>query len=77
VIGDGTQLWAQPASTGNNTADPDPPYYTSPETDGHTWTPYRPDLPFPENGPLAFAFDAANKIVYSSNWLAGVWRYKV
>jgi hypothetical protein len=76
IVGDGTRLWGQPASTGGNPADPLPPIFTSPETDGMTWTPYRPDLVFPENGPMAMAFDAANGIVYSSNWMAGVWRYK-
>ena len=77
VIGDGTNLWSQPANTGFATANPQPPYYTSPVSDGTTWSPYHANETFPENGPMSMAFDPANGIIYSSNWRAGVWRLKI
>jgi photosystem II stability/assembly factor-like uncharacterized protein len=76
IMGDGTTMWAQSANTGGNTSDPDPPYYSSPESDGVNWSPYNANLTFPDNGPMSMVFDSVNGIIYSSNWLAGVWRLK-
>jgi len=71
VIGDGTYIYIQTANTSHNTTDPQP-YYYSLETDGLTWTPYNTQT-F-NDGPGWMAFDSTNKIVYSSNWGAGLWR---
>jgi zinc transporter ZupT/photosystem II stability/assembly factor-like uncharacterized protein len=77
VIGDGTQLWAQAANAPTSTVTPQPPYFTSLEADGTAWSPYRPGDTAPKDGPLSMVFDPVNRILYSSNWLAGVWRLKL
>jgi photosystem II stability/assembly factor-like uncharacterized protein len=74
VIGDGTNLYAQEANTGGNSAGPQP-YVTSLESDGVTWKAFNSQT-FTD-GPFDMAFDATNRIVYSSNWRAGVWALKV
>ena len=71
IIGDGTYLYAQSANTGASTTGPHP-YYYSLETDGTMWQPYS-DQTFAD-GPVSMAFDARNRILYSSNWCAGLWR---
>jgi hypothetical protein len=48
---------------------------TSAETDGVTWTTYNSQT-FAD-GPYRMAFDATNRIIYSSNWNSGVWALKV
>jgi hypothetical protein len=78
VISDGTTMYVQSANTGGNTLDPDPPFYTSPESDGTVWTRQNGGAqPFPENGPFYAVYDPGSRMIMSSNWLAGVWRYKV
>ena len=77
IVSDGARMYIQSGNTGGNTLDPDPPFYTSPENDGVTWTPQNGGAaPFPENGPFYAVFDPTSGIIMSSNWLAGVWRYK-
>ena len=71
VIGDGTYIYVQTANTSHNTTGVQP-YYYSLETDGLTWRQYNTQT-F-NDGPGWMAFDATNKIVYSSNWGAGLWR---
>lgn len=70
VVGDGTVLYAQPANTG--AAQQKNTYFTSAETDGLTWVAFNQQQ-FTD-GPMAMVFDAQNRVVYSSNWGAGVWR---
>jgi hypothetical protein len=77
IVGDGEFLYAQPANTGLNTIDPDPPYYISAETDGVNWVPYNGGEQVFANGPMAMAFDPVNRVIYSSNWGAGVWRLQL
>ena len=71
VFGDGTLLYSAPA-LGNN------PYFTSPETDGTTWTPYQGGAQKWNNGgPFEITFDSANGILYSSNWEMGAMAMKL
>jgi len=72
IIGDGVDLYAQPANTG--TANHMGGYLFSPESDGTTWTPYD-DQTFLD-GPMAMVYDPVTGLVYSSNWCGGVWRLK-
>ena len=76
IIGDGTYLYAQRANTGYATTAP-APYVTSLETDGVTWTPFNGGAQLFSDGPINMVFDPVNRIVYSSNWRAGVWRLKL
>ncbi|HXX92029.1 MAG TPA: FecR domain-containing protein, partial [Planctomycetota bacterium] len=71
IVGDGIYLYAQPANTGGASGPPSP-YYVSPETDGLSWSPYNAQT-F-SDGPMSLVADRAGRIVYSSNWRAGVWR---
>jgi hypothetical protein len=71
VFGDGTLLYSAPA-LGDN------PYFTSPETDGTKWTPYLGGAQKWHNGgPFEIAFDATNRILYSSNWEMGAMAMKL
>jgi photosystem II stability/assembly factor-like uncharacterized protein len=75
IIGDGTRLYAQTANTGYNSTGTNGGggvYWTSLETDGLTWTQYNSQT-F-KDGPFFMAFDPVHKLVYSSNWDAGLWR---
>jgi hypothetical protein len=74
IIGDGNMLYTQLANTGSHGGAP-ASYVTSPETDGTTWTAQNGQT-F-SDGPYRMAFDPVNKIIYSSNWNAGVWALKV
>jgi hypothetical protein len=74
IIGDGNKLYTNEGNTGGQTG-PATPYFTSDETDGTTWTAQNGQT-F-SDGPYRMAFDPVNKIVYSSNWNAGVWALKV
>jgi hypothetical protein len=74
VIGDGTYLYIQPANTGLASSGAHT-YYYSLESDGTSWQPYNGQT-FPD-GPMAMVFDAQNRIIYSSNWCAGVWKLTV
>lgn len=74
VIGDGNFLYTQSGNTGTATVGTKK-YYTSPENDGVNWTTYNTQT-FTD-GPYRMAFDATNRIIYSSNWGAGIWALKV
>ena len=74
VIGDGTFLYAIPANAPMNGSGKSS-YYVSLETDGQSWVKYN-DQTF-ESGAMHFAFDAANGVIFSSNWSAGLWRLKL
>ena len=76
IIGDGTTMYAQRANTGFASTGP-APYVTSPETDGTTWTPFNGGAQLFSDGPINMVFDPVNRIIYSSNWRAGVWRLKL
>jgi len=68
-------LYAQEANTGANSYGKGMPYITSPETDGITWTDSGTQT-F-SDGPFDLELDATNRILYSSNWRAGVWAMKL
>jgi hypothetical protein len=71
VAGDGKNLFTMP--------DGYPPpsgFWTSPESDGVNWKAYS-DTTKPERGPIAMHFDPINRILYSSNWDAGLWALKL
>lgn len=53
------------------------PFYTSPETDGLTWTPYQGGAQTFNNGPAYVAFDKVNRILYAPMWNVGLWALKV
>lgn len=76
VIGDGNVLYGQPANTGWNTTTPQP-YFSSPESDGVTWTAYQGGAQTFRDGPNVMRFDSVNRILYSANWRAGLWALKV
>ena len=77
IIGDGRRLYALAANTGGNTVDPDPSFSISAETDGQSWQPYNGGRQTFTDGPMSMAYDARNKVLYSSSWGAGVWRLDV
>ena len=80
VMGDGTTLFTQLSFTGDNGGRDPQPYMTSPETDGVNWKAYDPLGKGPQtftDGPFVMRFDAANRILYSANWDAGLWALKV
>ena len=74
IVGDGRLMCTATANTGRSTTGP-VHYYCSPETSGTVWTPYNTQT-F-ANGPMSMIFDAKNGVIYSSNWLAGVWKLVV
>jgi hypothetical protein len=80
TIGDGTTLfasydaaltpWVPPGSN---------PYYTSPETDGFTWTQVPWPVPpgqFTQGSGAGMAIDPINHLLYSSNGTVGLWRIR-
>jgi hypothetical protein len=80
VVGDGKQLYTQVSFTGDNGGKGLQPYYVSPESDGLTWSEYDPHGTGAQtfiDGPFVMRFDAANGILYSANWDAGLWALKV
>ena len=71
--GDGNFLYTAPAY-----AQGMQPFFTSPETDGLTWTAYKGGAQkFDGSGPYEMAFDSVNGILYASMWFQGVWALKV
>jgi photosystem II stability/assembly factor-like uncharacterized protein len=46
-------------------------YWTSPVSDGVNWTAYHPDTLF-RDGPIVMRYDEVNHVVYSANWIAGL-----
>ena len=71
LVGDGSFIYTATANTGTSSVGPVRYYYTS-ELDGTNWKPYNSQT-F-SDGPMNMTFDAQNKIVFSSNWNAGVWK---
>ena len=70
VYGDGNLLYTHQAYAG-----PVDPFYSSPETDGMTWTPMGgPKL---DQGPFEMVFDSTNRIMYAASWGAGILALKV
>jgi hypothetical protein len=72
IFGDGNFLYAHQAYGGGSDS-----FYTSPESDGQTWTAYQGGTQKFGNGPFEMAFDSANGILYSSNWGEGILALKV
>jgi photosystem II stability/assembly factor-like uncharacterized protein len=73
VWGDGNVLYTAPAY-----AQGMQPFFTSPETDGLTWTAYKGGTQkFDGSGPYEMAYDSVNGILYASVWFQGVWALKV
>ena len=71
IVGDGTYIYTASSNTGKSTIGPVQYYYAS-ESDGTNWKPYNSQS-F-SDGPLSMVFDAQNRVVFSSNWNAGVWK---
>jgi hypothetical protein len=71
VFGTGHTLYTSPAYTGSNGGSP-LPFYSSPESDGLTWAQYQSGAQQYSDGPYVMRYDAANGILYSANWGAGV-----
>jgi hypothetical protein len=68
MIGDGKRLFgAERDSTSDRQ-----PYFTSPESDGLTWTTFA--TPLTAHGALYFAYDPDHHLLYSANTGAGLWR---
>jgi hypothetical protein len=76
VQGDGTNLYTMKsyASSGSMYNDP---YLTSKESDGLTWTAYQGGAQKFGLGPFTMHFDKVNRIMYSANWVVGLWALKV
>jgi hypothetical protein len=82
VIGDGNFLYTSKSCPCNGDPDAAPgefadPYLVSPERDGLNWTKYEGGAQKFLNGPYTMAFDPIHRIIYSANWVAGVWALKV
>jgi len=67
IIGDGERLYTAPVFG--------PSYIVAPEGDGLNWGPLT-NQTF-SAGPFDMSFDAHNRIVYASNWGAGLWAMKL
>ncbi|MEJ0099077.1 MAG: hypothetical protein WDO12_04765 [Pseudomonadota bacterium] len=76
VVGDGTTLYTQIANTGGNGGSPQP-YMSAPEAGGGPWASYQGGAQTFTDGPFTMGYDAANGIMYSANWKAGIWALKV
>lgn len=69
IIGDGKTLYTAGSGT-------DRPFFSSPESDGETWTAYRGGAQTFSTQPFEMAYDSTNGIVYSSSW-GGLYAMKV
>jgi photosystem II stability/assembly factor-like uncharacterized protein len=69
VFGDGELLYTAPGFGPTS-------YFTSPEGEGTTWTPFNTTQQF-SAGPFEMALDRANGILYSANWGEGLWALKL
>ena len=74
LFGDGRLLYSHTGYVGTGATWP---FYTAPESDGATWTPYRGGAQSFSDGPFEMAFDAGRRILYSSNWGNGLLALKV
>ena len=70
ICGDGENLYTG-CTNGKN------PFFTSPETDGTAWKPYRDGAQKFSAEPFEMWFDAANRIMYSANWGEGLLALKI
>jgi photosystem II stability/assembly factor-like uncharacterized protein len=77
VYGDGDTLYTQLSYTGSNAGQGPQPYMTAPEATGGPWTPYQKGAQKFSDGPFMMRYDAVNQIMYSANWLGGLWALKV
>lgn len=77
VWGDGTTLYTQLAYTGTNSGQGAQPFYSSPESDGLTWTKFNGGTQTFMDGPYQMRFDPVHRIMYSANWASGLWALKV
>jgi hypothetical protein len=68
AAGDGTQLFGGQRYLNGSSQ----PYFTSPESDGATWTPLA--SPSMTAGVVFVAYDAKHHVLYSANQAAGLWR---
>jgi 6-phosphogluconolactonase (cycloisomerase 2 family) len=76
VQGDGNNLYTAPScACGGGIINQ--PYFTSPEDDGLTWTAYQAGAQSFGNGPYRMSFDRADRVVYSANWVSGIWALRV
>jgi hypothetical protein len=69
VFGDGQLLYTAPGFGPTS-------YFTSPEGEGTTWTPFNTTQQF-KAGPFEMALDRTNGILYSANWGEGLWALKL
>jgi len=69
ICGDGKTLYT--ACSNKNE-----PFFTSPESDGLTWTPYAGGAQRFSSEPFEMAFDRKNRIMYSASWSDGLWALK-
>jgi photosystem II stability/assembly factor-like uncharacterized protein len=76
MVGDGKNIYTL-QSFPDAGANYNQPYVTSLETDGTTWTPYQGGAQKFKDGPYRIRFDKVNRIIYSANWVAGVWALRV
>lgn len=74
IVGDGTTMFTARGNTGGSTGDQGG-YFTSPESDGNTWTSFNGQT-F-SDGPYRMAYEPTNNVIYSANWNAGVWALKL
>ena len=70
LCGDGTSLYTGCSNEGQ-------PFFTSPEKDGLTWTPYMGGVQRFSAAPFEMHHDATNHIIYSANWSEGLLALKV
>ncbi len=79
VIGDGANLYTAPSfPTGGDYGSAHGPWYTVPISGGN-WTAYNAQQTCDTsnsvcNGPVMMARDSTNNILYSVNWLGGLWK---
>jgi hypothetical protein len=69
VFGDGELLYTAPGFGPTS-------YFTSPEGEGTTWTPFNTTQQF-SAGPFEMALDRTHGILYSANWGEGLWALKL
>jgi hypothetical protein len=65
ICGDGKNLYTA-------CSNPNEPFFTSPETDGITWTAYQGGAQKFSAEPFEMVYDARNHIVYAASWTAGL-----
>jgi photosystem II stability/assembly factor-like uncharacterized protein len=69
VFGDGQSLYTAPGFGPTS-------FFTSPEGEGTTWTPFTPNQQF-DSGPFEMALDRTNGILYTASWGDGLWALKL